>query len=132
MKPESVKKAVNWHRGLFRGWVLFCFVWASAVAMDGAIEWHKWTTDHAAASALALSATPGSEIPVEYDPFNPPLPIWEYATIALIPPVLILALGCGVLWVARGFNRRARLKLCSYAFRRAEKGEILGRLFARV
>jgi len=42
--------------------------------------------------------------PIVYDPSYLPLPIWEYALIAVAPTILALVLGSGIYWTIVGFR----------------------------
>ena len=84
---------MNWLRGLFRLWVVTSVFWVAYVFIGAPNEFDSpyprrldWTI-----SRTRLSASERE--------------FFRLAMVAVIPPTTIIALGCVLLWVGRGFRR---------------------------
>lgn len=75
---------MNWSRGLLRLWALATVLWVAAMAY---IFYGGWPSEHWPRYLVTDH-------------------IRAMAVSAIIPPVVLFALGWAVLWVARGFSRR--------------------------
>ena len=114
---------MNWKRGLLRLWAVVAVLWVGvafysndtvqrvrdAYAVDFAPSWEGHNmplTPEETKELAALEAEFGFS-PSAAAPLKPSIwpPIFDFAKLAFIPPLLLLALGYIGLWVGRGFRR---------------------------
>jgi hypothetical protein len=105
-------------RGLFRLWVVGSVMWICTV---GTVTWWTWPSDFDPDAYLSTKSVPDwarDPSPTNVAPKKPddelpdapwvkpakPPTIQTAAEIALIPPILVLALGVGLGWAFKGFR----------------------------
>ena len=122
---------MNWRRGLLRLWAVAAVLWvgvafysndtvqrvrkayaafSSPVATDpyAAFSSPEKTPSAAAGSTFTPdTSTFTPDAPSAAAPLKPSIwpPLFDFAKLAFIPPLLLLALGYIGLWVGRGFRR---------------------------
>jgi hypothetical protein len=96
-------------RGLLRLWVVLSVLWIGAVAF---VTWQDWRESHVSWNAiLQFDQTEQHKVspkfdPAEYEAFKARANIERGVEIALIPPIIVLAIGLLFVWVVRGFRRQ--------------------------
>ena len=112
---------MNWGRGLFRAWAGVTVLWLVGVAFFTYAEWPEPDTPAAKsdgyiykkdgsvdwAETLLKGKQEVKKEPNVFDKFDPN-PVRDHVVLAAqaatIPPIVLLALGWGCLWVGRGFR----------------------------
>ncbi len=91
--------SANWRRGLFRLWIAASFLWMVGA---GAVFQKVIRRD---VSTLMMDRPPGAfdEYPI-VDDLIAQENLMFVASVILLPPILVLALGWAGLWIVRGFR----------------------------
>ena len=114
---------MNWKRGLLRLWAVVAVLWVGVAFYSNdtvqrvrdAYAVDDWTpVGPSAAAPVAprdlLAARPWENDPIvsAAAPLKPSIwpPLFDFAKLAFIPPLLLLALGYIGLWVGRGFRQQ--------------------------
>jgi hypothetical protein len=109
--------SIRWTRGLFRTWIVLTTLWIGAVGYvalqdhysgRGLTDEEVGITSQSIAKAMtydeAMAAKPPFDPTKPYEVLRPPINYARVLSLALIPPSLLLVLGCAGLWVLRGFR----------------------------
>jgi hypothetical protein len=86
--------ALRFTRGLFRLWIVLTVLWVVTV---GFVTWVTMPEDPRTWGAIPIDNT---DLP------NPSAQgrIWRATEFALMPPILVFAIGSAFVWVSRGFR----------------------------
>ena len=95
---------MNWRRGFMRLWMLVTALWVVFVAVgSGCVVWRFGRFEHA--GLLTEDELFGWQSWPIWDVCNvTPMTPWQYTALALAPPLIMLAIGLGVTWIAKGFR----------------------------
>jgi len=94
--------SINWRRGLFRLWIVASVVWlvGGGVAYEGIIR-------REGAQLVAYVGLTDTDMAL-FEGFEIMPPDWSIltfvASVILLPPILLFALGWAGLWIVRGFR----------------------------
>ena len=90
-------------RGLLRLWLFLSVLWIGGV---GVVTWRSLPTEYELTKGCAPVEPSGEPTfdPCKFALFKRNEDIKLGAEIALIPPVLVLAIGLAFVWVVRGFR----------------------------
>jgi len=102
---------MNWRRGLFRTWVVATTFWVVGVAVTGATNWYNDPWRPVAEAPINPNSKPGQFDPSTAVPVNEigtiaGTSLWVYVGFAVLPPMLLLLIGSGGIWAARGFSHK--------------------------
>jgi hypothetical protein len=91
-------------RGLLRLWLVLSVLWIGGV---GVVTWPQ-VPIFDRSMPFSFEEAPRFPVPADYDPFSKSsyLIAWarDDAPVALIPPLLVLAIGSALGWAIKGFK----------------------------
>lgn len=94
---------MNWTKGLFRAWVVVSVIWVALVGVISVATWPApWELDPIVKDLIPELEEAREELQTE----NRYKILWHLGSTAsagVVPPILLLLFGWGLLWTARGF-----------------------------